>query len=219
VRRTLFLSVVLVLLSAAPALAHVTVTPKEAAKGATVNFTFAVPNEKSDASTTAVEIVFPRGVTFATIEAPEKPGWTFQRMPGQSPVNSPSSPVPPAGSVKWSGGSISGEDRETFAVTLGPMPNDTTLVFSALQTYSDGEVVRWIGEASSDNPAPVVALTGDPVPVATTTPMTSPTPSVEKPDIEADSGLGTGPIVFGALVLAGIGAGLALAMRRRPTQP
>ena len=33
------------------------------------------------------------------------------------------------------------------------------LTFKALQTYSNGEVVRWIGPEGSDNPAPKVELT------------------------------------------------------------
>src|SRR3954447_21020054 len=32
------------------------------------------------------------------------------------------------------------------------------LTFKALQTYSDDEVVRWIGAEDSDNPAPVVTV-------------------------------------------------------------
>ena len=32
------------------------------------------------------------------------------------------------------------------------------LTFKALQTYTDGEVVRWIGAEDSDNPAPVVSV-------------------------------------------------------------
>jgi len=34
----------------------------------------------------------------------------------------------------------------------------TVLTFKALQTYSSGEVVRWIGSPSSETPAPQVAL-------------------------------------------------------------
>ena len=34
-----------------------------------------------------------------------------------------------------------------------------TLTFKALQTYDDGEVVRWIGAPESEEPAPQVAVT------------------------------------------------------------
>ena len=33
------------------------------------------------------------------------------------------------------------------------------LTFKALQTYTGGEVVRWIGAEGSDNPAPIVTVT------------------------------------------------------------
>jgi uncharacterized protein len=35
-----------------------------------------------------------------------------------------------------------------------------TLTFKALQTYSNGDVVRWIGAPDADEPAPRVQLTG-----------------------------------------------------------
>jgi uncharacterized protein len=35
----------------------------------------------------------------------------------------------------------------------------STLTFKALQTYSNGEVVRWIGPPDADEPAPQVKLT------------------------------------------------------------
>ena len=41
------------------------------------------------------------------------------------------------------------------------MPNEPgkALTFKALQTYSNGEVVRWIGPPDADEPAPQVTLT------------------------------------------------------------
>ncbi|MDP1793273.1 MAG: YcnI family protein [Acidimicrobiales bacterium] len=214
-RRALVAVVMILALAATPAFAHVSVAPKDAAKGATAMFTFAVPNEEAPAKTVSVEIVFPDGVFFTTISPQDKPGWTFSRA-GKSLVNSPTSPVPPTSSIKWSGGAITDENRESFVVTLGPLPSSETIVFKTLQTYDDGTVVRWIGEESTDNPAPVVTLTGAPVPVATTTPMTSPTPSDARPPVEEDeSKTNTMPIVLGALVLTGIGIGIAIGARRQ----
>lgn len=195
------MAAVLLVLTATPARGHVTVTPKEAAKGSTTTFSFAVPNEEAPANTVSVELFWPDDASFTTVNAEPKPGWSATQT---------------ATSIKWSGGTITGDNREQFSVTFAPLPNDATLVFKALQTYDNGVVARWIdvGSADADHPAPTVTLTGDPVSVATTTPMTSPTPSVARPDVEADSGLGVGPIVFGAMVLAGMGAGIAIAMRR-----
>ncbi|MDD9272307.1 YcnI family protein, partial [Paenibacillus sp. GCM10023248] len=53
---------------------------------------------------------------------------------------------------------------EKFPLSVGQLPEDTDqLVFKALQTYSNKEVVRWIevpqkGKEEPDNPAPVLEL-------------------------------------------------------------
>lgn len=52
-----------------------------------------------------------------------------------------------------------------FRVMLGHLPDDAgSLTFKALQTYSNGDIVRWIdvpqpGQAEPDHPAPVLTLT------------------------------------------------------------
>ena len=58
---------------------------------------------------------------------------------------------------------------DLFTVFGGPLPTKNTnkLVFKALQTYSDGTVVRWIqtpvkGAPEPDNPAPTLVLTKPP---------------------------------------------------------
>jgi uncharacterized protein len=150
-----------VVLFAAPAFAHVSVTPKQAAKGSTATLTFRVPNEKDDASTTKVEIVLPDDHPVTTLTAQPVTGWT-EATSGTASVTwtaNPEAGIPPNGA-------------QTFVITVGPLPSDTdSFVFKALQTYSDGEVVRWIeltppGGAEPDLPAPTLTLTG---PVVTTT--------------------------------------------------
>jgi periplasmic copper chaperone A len=52
-----------------------------------------------------------------------------------------------------------GEFRD-FGLSLGmPERPSARLTFKALQTYSSGEVVRWIGPPDADEPAPQVELT------------------------------------------------------------
>ena len=94
----------------------------------------------------------------------------------------------------------------------------TKLTFKALQTYSGGEVVRWIGAAGSDNPAPQVTLTaaaddaaahGDP---AKPTAAAGTSVSVDDDD-GAGNGLAVVALIVGALgLLAGV-AGLLTARR------
>ena len=67
--------------------------------------------------------------------------------------------------VTWSGGQIPPGGFDLFPVFGGPLPKNTNkLVFKALQTYSDGDVVRWIqtpvkGAPEPENPAPTLVLT------------------------------------------------------------
>src|SRR5262245_28630781 len=61
---------------AAPALAHVTVAPSSAEKGATdVQITFRVPSEE-DSPTTKVEITLPTDPPLVGVLAQPVPGWT-----------------------------------------------------------------------------------------------------------------------------------------------
>ena len=48
-----------------------------------------------------------------------------------------------------------------LSLRIPDTPN-RTLTFKALQTYSNGEVVRWIGPPDSDEPAPQVRLIAAP---------------------------------------------------------
>ncbi|MBI3257565.1 MAG: DUF1775 domain-containing protein, partial [Actinobacteria bacterium] len=107
---------------------------------------------------------------------------------------------------------------DEFNISLGPLPSDVdTLTFKALQTYANGEVVRWIEAARTDDaeperPAPVLMLTAptelDAIPTQ------QETPAVTKSDLDDARTLGTVGIVVGALgLLTGITAVVAA---RRP---
>jgi uncharacterized protein len=52
-----------------------------------------------------------------------------------------------------------GEFRDFTLSVLIPGRAGQTLTFKALQTYSNGTVVRWIGAPGSDEPAPQLKLT------------------------------------------------------------
>ena len=85
------------------------------------------------------------------------------------------------------------------------------LAFPANQTYSNGEVVRWIGAPDSETPAPRVTLTPKVEEAAAPVP-TETTAAAETEDDDSD-GLA---LAFG---IAGLVAGLAalgLTLFRRP---
>lgn len=91
-----------------------------------------------------------------------------------------------------------------------------TLTFKALQTYSNGQTVRWIGPEGSEHPAPTVAVvsaraSGTSAPSATTAPPAQPSGSA------ADSG-GSDTLAVVALVVGALGllvAAAALIVVRR----
>ena len=67
--------------------------------------------------------------------------------------------------VTWtatSAAAIGPDQFQEIDVSLGPLPSIDQIVFKALQTYSDGEIVRWIDEPAAgtepEHPAPVLKL-------------------------------------------------------------
>jgi len=153
--RTLALTIALTGAAVAPVLAHVTVTPKTAAPGSTPVFTFRCPTERATANTIKLEIQLPPGTPFTTLRVPAVAGWHSRvsvRADGTADV------------VTWEGGNIPPHQAQTFQIVAGPMPaSGHTLSFKAVQTYDNGDVVRWIedrtpGEAEPPFPAPVVTI-------------------------------------------------------------
>jgi uncharacterized protein YcnI len=147
-----------VLALAGPASAHVTVNPATASGGSYSKLTFRVPTESDTASTTKLAVYFPSSPGFASVSVKPHPGWRFTvSKHGDDVSKIVWTPVSPASAIK------PGEFDE-FDVSLGPLPDSGSVVFKALQTYSDGSVVRWIqptvaGQPEPDHPAPVLTLT------------------------------------------------------------
>jgi uncharacterized protein YcnI len=157
-----------VLAIATPAWAHVTVDPSSAPKGAEITLGFRVPNEEGAADTVKVQIFFPSDHPVLGVDPEEAPGWTNQvhTAPLKPPVNTDDGPITSyVNEVDWSGGSIPPGHFQEFYVLAQQLPTTTNqVVFKALQTYSDGTVVRWIeltppGGPEPDHPAPVLTLT------------------------------------------------------------
>lgn len=152
-RTAAFGAACIVVLGAAPALAHVTVKPSEAIAGGFQTFVVQVPNERDDASTVKVQVEFPP--VFASVSFQDKEGWKrkVKTVQFDEPIEAFGEEVTEGvGQVTWSGGEIEPGEFETFAFSVGPLP-EGEIVFPALQTYDSGEVVRWIGPADADAPA------------------------------------------------------------------
>ncbi|MDX2932564.1 YcnI family copper-binding membrane protein [Streptomyces ipomoeae] len=159
-----------VLVLSGPAFAHVSVAAEgTAAKGGYATVNFKVPNERDDASTTKLEVNFPTDHPLASAQPEAVPGWKIQVTKSKldKPLELHGEQIDEAVSkITWTadGDGIAPGFFQKFPVSIGQLPEDTDeLVFKALQTYSNKEVVRWIevpqdGQEEPDNPAPVLAL-------------------------------------------------------------
>ncbi len=158
-----------VLAVTSPAGAHVEVDPASAPQGATVVFSFRVPTEETNASTVRLDVQFPTSHPIANVLVQQKPGWTFttQTAPLPKPVTTDDGTFTTAVTeISWvaTGGGIPPGAFDVFPVFAGPLPTTTKVTFKAIQTYSNGDVVRWIelptkGAPPPQNPAPTLTLT------------------------------------------------------------
>ena len=221
----------LTLALAVPASAHVTVNPNTAVQGGYAKVTFRVPNESDTDSTTKVEVNLPADTPFASVSLKPVAGWTVAPVKSKlaKPIEAHGSPISEAVTkITWTAtgdAAIKPGQFQEFDVSLGPLPEVPQIVFKALQTYSDGTVVRWIDEPTTDGtepekPAPVLKLT--PAAAAADAPAaatSSDAPSVSASAETAADGNGTWAGIVGIVLgLAALGLGL-LAYRRsgRPT--
>ena len=156
----------LVLLVAVPASAHVSIQPSTATRGGFATEAFQVPHERADANTVQLEVEFPADHPIAFVSVEPVPGWTInvEKSTLAKPIKSEGGDVTEAVSkITWSGGQILPGNFQRFPVSMGPLPDVASLEFKAAQTYSNGEVVRWIeprtGGAEPEHPAPTLTLT------------------------------------------------------------
>jgi uncharacterized protein YcnI len=222
VRRTAaatVLAAVAVLAAAGTAAAHVTVHPDSYAKGASDGtLTFRVPNEEDAAGTTKVQIFLPADHPIPGVLVAPIPGWTATTKQAKlkTPITTDDGTITEAVSeVDWTKGTIKPGQYQDFTVAFGQLPDDTDqLEFKALQTYSDGKVVRWIeqsqpGKDEPENPAPVLKLTattdsdtGTPSATATTAAAKPATTAQASSDDSTARGIGIAGLVIGVLGLA-----------------
>jgi uncharacterized protein YcnI len=216
---------------AVPASAHVTVNPNSATKGGYTKVTFRVPNETDNADTTTVEVNLPTDTPIASVSLKPMNGWTAVAAKTKlaTPIKSDDGEITDAVTkITWTaaaGSAIKPGQFQEFDVSLGPLPKDKDqIVFKALQTYSDGKIVRWIDEPTTDgtepeHPAPVLKLAAAPAEgsAATAAPAVATAANASTATAKGDGNgtlYGIAGIVLG---LAGLVAGL-LAYRRAGAQ-
>ena len=197
------------------AFAHVEVeADKPQALAEDVTLTFTSEAESDSAGFTSVRVVLPKGLAPADVSLAEGPkGWKLK---------------PTADGYEVSGPKLATGTDAVHKVTVEQLPDAKELAFKAVETYSDGDVSRWIelptGGPEPEQPAPLLKLK----PAAPGKP-TSPSPSAtasaadkadekqdetenaakdsakkdEKNDDDSSSGLLIGGILVALLVAGG----------------
>ncbi|MET9298782.1 YcnI family protein [Micromonospora aurantiaca] len=210
---------------AGPASAHVTINPAEGTQGGYGRFAFRVPNESDTASTVKVEVNLPENAPVGSVSTMPVAGWTVavEKRKVDPPIEVHGSQLTEAVSkltftAAPNGGVKPGEFQE-FPVSMGPLPQADTMVFKVLQTYSDGNVSRWIeeptpGAEEPENPAPVLKLAA-----AAPASSAASAPAAAADDDDDDDGSGGATALGVAGLVAGLGGlalgGLAFARTRR----
>jgi uncharacterized protein len=167
-----------------------------------------------------VDVKLPPGFVSASWES--TPGWTVRAVKQKlsKPVQTDDGPIDEQISeVVWTAssrkdGMAPGEFRDfPLAVSIPGKPGQT-LTFKALQSHSNGDVVRWIGAPGADEPAPQVKLTAATGSAAARSQANpQPAPAAASTDSGGSNRLSIVALVVGALGLLVGGAALVIARR------
>jgi uncharacterized protein YcnI len=191
--------------------AHVEIDNSSQPAGSTAVLHFLVPDESDTASTVKLEIAIPTDVVIPFVKPEASTAWkiSVQTRKLASAVQTDDGTVTDAVSlITYEGGTIAPGQFAQFDIQMGPLPGTpgASIAFPAVQTYSDGTVVRWIdkvvaGQPEPEHPTPLLSLTA---------------PSSSSTAVDHDSPV----LAVVALILGGLGvvmAGATLVMvRRRP---
>jgi uncharacterized protein YcnI len=221
----------LVLAVAAPASAHVTLHSYEAVQGGSdALIQIRVPNEEDNATVTELEIDFPAATPLIGLYVQPTPGWTFQvtnsNLP--KPITTDDGTITQyVSKVVWQGGSVPVGAYQDFDVDVSQLPMTPTLTVKALQSYSNGDIVRWIelpgpqGQVP-DHPAPTLALAPPAAgpPTTAASPAAAPGPAaVDLSDLAKKSAVSTADaLAIAGIILGGLGlvvGGLAVSILTR----
>jgi uncharacterized protein YcnI len=147
---------------AAAAQAHVTVHPNALPAGGFQVINIRIPNEEDKASTTKLVVQFPPGFPDASWQ-PVGGGWkasiSFRKL-AKPVIVEGEKLTEEVNTVTFTGGKLAPGQFMQFPLSVAtPSKPGAVLTFKAVQTYSNGDVVRWIGAPGTDTPAPQVLLT------------------------------------------------------------
>jgi periplasmic copper chaperone A len=130
-----------------------------------------VAKRGSQRNVTQLEVDFPTDTPLLGVDVQPTPDWTpkVSELNLNPPVQTDDGPVTQAVSqIIWTaaqGGGIAPGQFQEFHVLVQHLPAKVNqVIFKAIQTYSDGTVVRWIdpvpaAQPNPDHPTPILKLT------------------------------------------------------------
>jgi uncharacterized protein YcnI len=153
----------MLLMLAAPAMAHVTVTPRQLPEGAYARLSFAVSHGCDGSATTRLVLRLPAAQILHAKPMP-KPGWTLQiqrvalreaaTLHGRALNDS-------VAEIVWSGGPLDDAHYDEFVVHGKLAGGRQPLRFEVLQECERGRT-EWSGAPGSPHPAPVLTIEAPP---------------------------------------------------------
>jgi uncharacterized protein len=192
-----------------------------------------VPNETENANTIKIAVQFPPG--FIDVSPEFMAGWTPKVISAKlaKPVQTDDGEVTEGvKEIVWTGdgkqGKIPPGQFLSFPISTEiPGKPGEELTFKTLQYYDNGEVARWIGDPSSEEPAPQIDVTAaggvlqdvagsetaPPSPGGSSAGGEAEAPSASGSSGGASKGLGIAALILGALGL--LAGGTALLRSRR----
>jgi uncharacterized protein YcnI len=182
-------TLVALLVLAGPASAHVTISAPGATRGGgDQEITFRVPVEATK-DTVGLTVQLPTATPIASVLIAPMPGWTHTQVTTKlaKPITTDDGDITEAVSqITWTaaaGQGIAPGEYGNFTMLAGQLPDAPTLVFKALQKYSDGSVVSWIETSAPGSttqpthPAPVLELANASAAASSTTATAAKAPS------------------------------------------
>lgn len=139
---------VLLMASSPMAAGHVSISPDTTAGETFATFTFTVPNEEQAQDTVGLDVSLPPGFLLQSAEA--VPGWTTEVETGDDGIPT---------AIHWSGGRLTPHTFGEFSMRGRLTKRQGTLSFSVVQRY-EAKNVSWSGPADSEQPAPVLTVSG-----------------------------------------------------------
>ncbi|BBY65576.1 YcnI family copper-binding membrane protein [Mycolicibacterium helvum] len=156
---------------AAPAYAHVEVSGTDATQGGYGVLTFRVPSESDTASTTDLLVTLPDDQPILSVSTQPKPGWTAtltkKKLATPQKDDDGNEVTDYVSTVEWKAdnpqAAVPPNQFDMFNISAGPLPKQAMISLPAVQTYSDGKIVRWderaaMGQPEPEHPAPMLML-------------------------------------------------------------